>query len=1229
VDVEIDADVSRLRGVLRDLVALSATPAVWIGSEPPAVAAGLADALVSLLQLDFVYVRLSHPDGGSFVEATRGSAWKGFPAWLEGHLAAGAPVPRKEVVRDVGDASAPRRGFAVPIGVNGEAGLVAAAAERNEFPTRTDQLLLSVASNNAAAAFQNARLIDERRRAEEELREARTDLERKVSQRTAELHVANKELSALRRLATLVAEGVQPQDVFVVVAQEVARVVNVRLVSVVRYEPEGTGTEYASFSPEGPAFPIGKRWSLEGTNVLRLVRESAEPSRIDDHSKLDGEIAEVARRIGIRSTVAVPIVVAGRVWGAMVVSTTEDDPLPPATEARLAEFTELVATAVENAESRDALEHIGAEQAALRRVATLVAEDVPASQLFGAVAREVGSLLGADFSGMARFDDDAVVTVAAWAAAGEHPPVPASWQMQPGDPATTIAQTRKATRWDDWTVVPGPLAAFIRELGVRSTVGTPIVVEGRLWGALAAHSTRSEALPPDTESRMAQFTALVATAVANAEARAEVARLAEEQAALRRVATLVAGEASPAEVFAAIAEELGRLMGVDHARMWRFENGAATTVASAGVFENAMPVGVSERLHDYSLAGRVLRTGHSQRVDDYTEVGGPTAQLALNIGVGSAVATPIVAEGRVWGAMLAAARQPRRLAADTESRMAKFTELMATAIANTESHARADRLAAEQASLRRVATLVAKEPSLAEVFATVAEEVAKVVGDVDCVLWRDEGDGTGIAVAVWGASVSARVRVGTRVPLDGEFLTALVLREGRPKRIDDYRTAASSIAERVREIGIRSAVGAPIVVGGRTWGAMAVAGYEAEPLPPATETLIAQFADLVATAVANAEARAEVERLAAEQAALRRVATLVAEGAPPSAVFDAVAGEMATLLDADQVAMNRFEPADEMLVLAHRGLDVARTPVGSRVNTEGESATATVRRTGRPARIDNYERAEGALAEIARATGLRSSVSAPIVVEGRLWGLITASWKREQSPPADTEDRMLRFAQLLDTAIANADSRDQLSASRARLLTEGDDARRRVVRDLHDGAQQRLVHTIVSLKLAQRALRDEGGKAESLVGEALEHAEQGNAELRELAHGILPAVLTRGGLRAGVGALVARLDVPVDVDVPAERFPAETEASAYFIVAEALTNVVKHSHAQRAEVRTTVHDGMLHIEVRDDGVGGADPNGHGLVGVRDRVTALGGRLDIEASAGGGTLVAATLPLPAG
>jgi signal transduction histidine kinase len=279
--------------------------------------------------------------------------------------------------------------------------------------------------------------------------------------------------------------------------------------------------------------------------------------------------------------------------------------------------------------------------------------------------------------------------------------------------------------------------------------------------------------------------------------------------------------------------------------------------------------------------------------------------------------------------------------------------------------------------------------------------------------------------------------------------------------------------------------------------------------------------------------------------------------------------------------------------------------------------------------MDDLAQASGRIGDMARGAGVRSVVGAPVVVDGRIWGVLAAIWSDHGPPPEDTEERMARFAELLDTAIANADGRDQLTASRARVLAASDEARRRVVRDLHDGAQQRLVHTIITLKLAQQAVRDDRPGAKALLAEAVDTAERATAEVRELAHGILPSVLVHSGLRAGIDAFASRLDLPVEVDVSRERLPPDIEASAYFIVAEALTNVVKHARATRATVKAVVEDGALVLEVRDDGVGGADPEGHGLVGVDDRVDALGGRLQIESEAGGGTVLAIRLPLSTG
>ncbi|HEY6762503.1 MAG TPA: GAF domain-containing protein [Baekduia sp.] len=732
---------------------------------------------------------------------------------------------------------------------------------------------------------------------------------------------------------------------------------------------------------------------------------------------------------------------------------------------------------------------------------------------------------------------------------------------------------------------------------------------------------------PDVDKRLMYSVARDVTERRAAEA--EARRLADEQAALRRVATLVARDASQTELFTVIAEECAQLLGTDDIAVIRYAGGRdMVMLATSGDLKAIFPAGSRQPLGGDSVATSVFRTGRAARMDDYGHARGRIPDAVRPIGLRCAVATPIVVESRLWGSMVAATSAEELLPPETEARLAQFTALMATAIANAESRGRADRLNEGQAALRRVATLVAKEAPPAEVFASVAEELSHILGDVDCSLFRDEGDGTASAVAVSGAVVSAAIPVGTRMSIDGPGVIASVLRDGHQCRIGDYSAidGDGAIAQRARELGLSSAVGCPVVVGDRIWGALGAASREAEAFPPESEARIAQFADLVATAIANAAARAEVERLAEEQAALRRVAVLVADGAAPAAVFDAVAAEMEGLLGADGATLSRYEPDGEVTIVAHRGMNAALLPPGTRTAHESRGVISVVRNSERPARMESRGGTDGEMSHLMRSLGVRACVAAPIVVDGRLWGVAIANWAGDETPPPDSEDRMAQFAGLLDTAIANADSRDQLTASRARLLTASDDARRRVVRDLHDGAQQRLVHTIITLKLAQRSFRLDDGRAEALIAEALEHAQNGNAELRELVHGILPATLTSGGLQASLGALVSRLGLPVGVDVPAQRFPAELEANAYFIVAEALTNVVKHSHATRADVRAHVDGDVLRLEVRDDGVGGADPNGHGLVGIGDRATALGGQFSVRSPVGGGTFVTAALPL---
>jgi signal transduction histidine kinase len=525
MDVDTDAELLRLQTAIRDLVALSAIPATWTGGEPPAVAAGLADALVALLQLDFAFVRLSYPGRARVVDVARGSAWKRFPEWLEDHAATRAQFPSKAIVADVGEDSEPCRAVAVPIGVHGDGGLVAAASARSNFPTEVEQVLLTLAANQAAVAFENACLIEERRRVEEELRAARDELAVKVAERTAELHLANDELSALRRVATLVVEGVQPQDLFAAVTEEVGQLLPVDFAIMGRYQADGTVTCVATWGDPVDRFPVGSRARVDGKNLVTIVQETGRPARVDGFEHASGSVGVAARESGFRSTIGTPIVVEGRLWGVMTVgSIRSEPPLPADTEARLAQFTELLATAVANAESRDGLARLAEEQAALRRVATLVARGAAPKDVFAAVTEEIGQLLPVDSAAMGRYDPDGTLAfVASWGHAVDLVPVGSRWSAGGKNLRTIVSETGRPARMDAYADASGLVGVATRERRVGSSVGTPIIVDGRLWGVVGAGSSGEQPLPADTEARLASFTELLATAIANAESRAEIA----------------------------------------------------------------------------------------------------------------------------------------------------------------------------------------------------------------------------------------------------------------------------------------------------------------------------------------------------------------------------------------------------------------------------------------------------------------------------------------------------------------------------------------------------------------------------------------------------------------------------------------------------------------------------------------------------------------------------------
>jgi PAS domain S-box-containing protein len=876
---------------------------------------------------------------------------------------------------------------------------------------------------------------------------------------------------------------------------------------------------------------------------------------------------------------------------------------------------------------RDELARLADEQAALRRVATLAAGGVSAADLFAAAAREVGLLVGGDATHIARYEGEGTATViASWSRAGDHVPIGTEVPTDGENVSSLVLQTGRPARMDSFDDASGPIAAMLRDLGIRSSVGAPIVVGGRRWGVAIVSSKGDQPLPAETEERIAAFTELVATAIANTEAQTERGRLADEQAALRRVATLVAEGVPAAELFAAVTEEVGQLLRADAAAMIRYEGDVITAVGNwtaEGVNADT-EVGRQWPLEGDSLAPRIVKTGQSARIDDWRDVAGPVGDYVREeLGLSSSVGSPILVGGRVWGNLVVHSTSGP-LRGDTEERLAGFTELVATAVANSEAQAEVRRLADEQAALRRVATLVAQAVAPSELFVAVAAEVGGLLEADLSGMIQYWDDGTITPVATW-AAVGEHPEVAGRWSLEGDRLATTIATTGRPAREDDWAAVSGPIAAFVREqLGINSSVGSPVVVEGRVWGALFIHSTSGEPLPAGTEARLADFTELVATAISNSEARTEVERLAEEQAGLRRVATLVARESSPAEVFAAVGEEVGRLLRVEDISIVRYEDDGTATVVASSNEQAVR--VGDSLSLEGESVTARVHRTGRPTRFDDYSVATGRLGTQMRAAGIRSAVGAPIVVEGRLWGVIIAATRQDEPLPAGVESRVGEFTELVGTAISNVQAWSNLAASRRRIVAAADDERRRVVRDLHDGAQQRLVHTVVTLKLAHQALEKGADDAPALVTEAIDQAEQANTELRELARGILPRVLMNGGLRASIDALAARMPVPVDIDVSVRRLPAPIEATAYFVVAEALTNVAKHARARSAAVGACIEGDTLRVEVRDDGLGGARPGGSGLVGLRDRLAVLDGRLRVESPADGGTLVAADIPL---
>jgi signal transduction histidine kinase/PAS domain-containing protein len=640
--IDTNAEIVRLRAVVRDLMALSTIPAMWIGREPPAVAAGLADTLIGLLQLDFASVRLCDPGGAGAVDVIRGHAWTTFPQWLERRLASSGRLSAREIIPDVGGGEAPCRGVVMPIGVDAEGGVVAAACDRTDFPTESEQLLLSLTANQAAAAFQSARLIHERRRAEEELLEARNELEMKVAERTAELQRSEAYLAEAQRLAHTgsfalevrnrkpahssdehsrlfgfdPAQGVPSLDAFL---QRIHPEDRARLTDAVERglrEVTSFEVEYRIVAPGSPlkyirahAHPVltasGELGEIVGTVMDVTEHKRAEEERqaqlwffesMDGINRAMQGTGDLEQMMGDVLDVVLTVFQCDRAWLMY--------PCDP-----------------EVASHRVRMERTRAEYVGAFGLGLEIPNDPEVASLFRSALAS---------SGPVRFD-------------------PESGHAQPSAPA------------ERFTIKSMIVMSVHPKVDKPYMFGLHQCSHPRVW------TSQEERLFQAIGRRLADAldTLVMVRDVREAHQMVEASRdelraLAEEQAALRRVATLVARGVPPEDVFAAVAEEVGRLVSIDSTSIFRYEgDGTATMIA---------------RWPETDL-------------DSDADATRPTGARAHEAGVRCSAGAPIVVDGRLWGVMAAASTRPEPLPPATESRIAAFTELLGTAIANAHSRA--------------------------------------------------------------------------------------------------------------------------------------------------------------------------------------------------------------------------------------------------------------------------------------------------------------------------------------------------------------------------------------------------------------------------------------------------------------------------------------------------------------------------------------------------------------
>ncbi len=611
--------------------------------------------------------------------------------------------------------------------------------------------------------------------------------------------------------------------------------------------------------------------------------------------------------------------------------------------------------------AREELERLADEQAALRRVATLVARGVSPGSVFAAVAEEVGRIVpGADVSLVGRYAPERTLEfLAGWSSEGDAGFVGTHVKLGGRNVSTLVFEHGEPAR-TDYPADDNAPATLVARNWSRSSAGAPIRVQGELWGVVVVGSLDPSGLPPAIESRLADFTQLMASAIANAQAGEQLQRVAEEQAALRRVATLVARSAPPVAVFATVAEELGRLLSVDRAGVCRYnEDHTLTVMGGWSPTGESLQVGEPVPLGGNNAVTRVFETGRPTRIAYGAEDPNPATTAARDTGGRAAAGAPISVAGRLWGAAIVVTRGEQDLPLDTEARLADFAELIATAIANTEARDQLQRVAGDQAALRRVATLVALGAPATEIFEGVTEEIHLLLKADETGLSRYDADGLWTVLAIRGATTGS-MPVGFRLDPGPSMPGVAELLSGRSVRVD-ASPHGTAVDDLIRAEHLRAWVASPIVLMGRTWGQLAVFSRQG-PLPAGTEERLAGFTELLATAIANANATAELTasraRIVASADGMRRkierdihdgtqqrLVSLGLQVRAAQASVPADLGELAAELDA--VAVGLENAFDELRELA-RGVHPAILAEGGL----GPAIRALARRSTVPVKLD-------------------------------------------------------------------------------------------------------------------------------------------------------------------------------------------------------------------------------------------------------------------------------------